>query len=282
MKHSPAEGSQGPDAYPSLKERSVIVTGGGQGIGRHLALALAERGANVVVTAARDASSLDETVSLAEGLAGRIAPLQADVRMLDDCDKTVAFALSEFGGLQALVNNAARGIAYVRETTGGDPVPFWETDRGRWAETMTTNVIGTFQMSAVAGTHMVEQGFGRIINVSTSDRSMVREMNTPYGPSKAALEAMSAAWAKEGAEKGVTVNVLLPGGATDTRMVTGVSQRVPLPPDIMNPAILWLCADDSSGHTGGRYKADDWDPKAEPEAAAAGARQPAHDLPVIM
>jgi NAD(P)-dependent dehydrogenase (short-subunit alcohol dehydrogenase family) len=280
--NSPTGGPQGADAYPSLAGRSVIVTGGGQGIGRCMALALAERGAHVVVTAARDASSLTDTCALATGLAGRIAPLQADIRNPDDCDRTVTFALSEFGAVHALVNNAARGISYVRESTGGEAVPFWETDRARWAETMTTNVIGTFQMSAAAGPHMVGQGFGRIINVSTSDRSMIREMNSPYGPSKAALEAMSAAWAKEAAGHGVTVNVLLPGGATETRMVTGVSKRVPLPPEIMNPAILWLCADQSSGYTGGRYVGSDWNVDADPDAAAAGARQPAHDLPVIM
>ena len=282
MRHSPASGPQGPGAYSSLVGRSVVVTGGGQGIGRCLALALAERGANVVVTAARDASSLDETVALSKDLKGNIAPLQADICDQDDCARTVAFALSEFGDLHCLVNNAARGISYVRETTGGNAVPFWETDADRWAETMTTNVIGTFYMSNAAGPHMVENGFGRIVNVSTSDRSMIREMNSPYGPSKAALEAMSVAWSREGADHGMTVNVLLPGGATETRMVTGVSQRVPLPPDIMNPAILWLCADESAGHTGGRYKADDWDKNAEPDAAAAGARQPKHDLPVIM
>lgn len=280
--HSPATGPQGLEAYPSLAGRSVIVTGGGQGIGRCMALALAERGANVVVTAARDASSLDETVALSQELAGKVAPLQADIRNPEDCARTVDFTRAEFGAVHALVNNAARGISYVRETTGGGAVPFWETDGARWAETMTTNVIGTFQMSAAAGTHMVEQGFGRIVNVSTSDRSMIREMNSPYGPSKAALEAMSAAWAKEAADYGVTVNVLLPGGATDTRMVTGVSQRVPLPADIMNAPILWLCADESTGHTGGRYKADDWDEAAAPDVAAAGARQPQHDLPVIM
>lgn len=279
---TPTDGPQGPDAYPSLAGRSVIVTGGGQGIGRCMALALAERGACVVVTAARDASSLDETCALASDLEGLIAPLQADIRNPEDCDRTVDFAAAEFGAVHALVNNAARGISYVRETTGGNAVPFWETDRARWAETMTANVIGTFQMSAAAGPHMIGQGFGRIVNVSTSDRSMIREMNSPYGPSKAALEAMSAAWAKEAADHGVTVNVLLPGGATETRMVTGVSKRVPLPPDVMNPAILWLCADESSGHTGGRYIGSDWDTEATPDAAAAGARQPAHDLPVIM
>ena len=280
--YSPADGPQGPGAYPSLVGRSVIVTGGGQGIGRCMALALAERGANVVITVARDAASLEETCSLAAGLAGRIAPLQADIRDSGDCARTVAFAQAQFGDIHVLVNNAARGIAYVRETTGGNALPFWEIDRVRWAETMTTNVIGTFQMSAAAAPHMIGRGGGRIVNVSTSDRSMIREMNTPYGPSKAALEAMSAAWAKEAADHGVTVNVLLPGGATDTRMVTGVSERVPLPPDVMNPAILWLCADQSAGHTGGRYIASDWDVDAAPNDAASGARQPGHDLPTIM
>ncbi|MEE2720702.1 MAG: SDR family oxidoreductase [Pseudomonadota bacterium] len=282
MHHSPASGPQGPDAYHSLDGRSVIVTGGGQGIGRCLALALAERGANVVVTAARDGSSLDETVAHSKDLLGTVAPFQGDISSHDDCVRTVEFALSEFGDLQCLINNAARGISYVRETTGGQAVPFWETDADRWAETMTTNVIGTFYMSNAVGPHMIQSGFGRIVNVSTSDRSMIREMNSPYGASKAALEAMSVAWSKEAAHHGVTVNVLLPGGATQTRMVTGVSQRTPLPPEIMNPAILWLCADESSGYTGGRYKADDWDTEADPDTAALGARQPKQELPSIM
>lgn len=280
--HSPKEGPQGAEAYPSLIGRSVIVTGGGQGIGRCMALALAERGAHVVATAARDAGSLVETASMAEGLSGKIVTIQADIRDPQDCARTVEFALSEFGTVHALVNNAARGIAYVREPAAGAALPFWQIDGARWAEAITTNVIGTFQMSAAAGPHMVSQGFGRIVNVSTSDRSMIREFNSPYGPSKAALEAMSVAWAKEAAEHGVTVNVLLPGGATQTRMITGVTKREPLQPDVMNPAILWLCADQSNGFTGGRYIARTWNVDAGPAAAAEGARQPAHDMPVIM
>lgn len=280
--HTPGSGPQGPDAYPSLSGRSVIVTGGGQGIGRCMALALAERGAHVVATAARDAGSLVETASMAENLPGTVVTVQADIRFPDDCARTVDTALSEFGAVHGLINNAARGIAWVRETRDGAAVPFWETDQDRWAEAMTTNVIGTFQMSAAAGPHMVAQGFGRIVNVSTSDRSMIREFNSPYGPSKAALEAMSAAWAKEAASHGVTVNVLLPGGATQTRMITGVTNRPPLQPDVMNAAALWLCADNSTGHTGGRYIASNWDSTLPPADAAAGARQSAHDLPVIM
>ena len=247
-----------------------------------MALALAERGANVLITAARDAASLDETTAAAEGLVGNMASLQADIRDPDACARTVDLALARFGALHALVNNAARGIHYVREATGGEAVEFWKTDRSRWTEAIETNVIGTFRMSAAAAPHMIAQRFGRIVNVSTSDRSMVRPMNTPYGPSKAALEAMSVAWARELSEHGVTVNVLLPGGATKTRMATGVTGKRLHPPDIMNPAILWLCSDDSSGHTGGRYIAEDWDAEAAPEAAAAGARGTRHALPVIM
>ncbi|MFT5488059.1 MAG: NAD(P)-dependent dehydrogenase (short-subunit alcohol dehydrogenase family) [Paracoccaceae bacterium] len=280
--HSPKDGPQGPAAYPSLKGRSVIVTGGGQGIGRCMALALAERGACVVATAARGTDSLIETAAMAKDLAGTVVTLQADIRSPEDCARTVDTALSEFGTLHALVNNAARGIAYVRAPADGAALPFWEIDGARWAETMTTNVIGTFQMSAAAGPHMISQGFGRIVNVSTSDRSMIREHNSPYGPSKAALEAMSVAWSKEAADHGVTVNVLLPGGATQTRMITGVTKREPLPPSVMNPAILWLCADQSNGHTGGRYIASVWDSAADPTAAADGARQPSHEMPVIM
>ena len=78
-------------------------------------MALAERGANVLITAARDVSSLNETVALSAGLDGKVISLQADIRDLNACERTVAFALSEFGGIAALVNNAARGIAYVRE-----------------------------------------------------------------------------------------------------------------------------------------------------------------------
>lgn len=280
--HTPETGPQGPDAYPSLEDRAVIVTGGGQGIGRCMALALAERGALVLVTAARDADTLRETASMAGNLPGKIETLQADIRFPEDCARTVDYALSEFGAVHGLINNAARGIAWVRETRDGAEVPFWETDQARWAEAMTTNVIGTFQMSAAAGAHMIAQGFGRIVNVSTSDRSMIREHNSPYGPSKAALEAMSSAWAKEAAGHGVTVNVLLPGGATQTRMITGVTKREPLQPDVMNAAVLWLCADDSTGYTGGRYIGCDWDSTLLPDDAAAGARQPAHDMPVIM
>ncbi len=282
LSHGPVTGPQGPHAYPSLTGRSVIVTGGGQGIGRCLVLALLERGANVTTIVARERETLAATLAEAEALPGEVLGLVADIRSPDDCQRVVQSTLDRFGAVHGLVNNAARGIDYVRQTTGGAPVPFWETDGSRWAEAIATNVTGTFQMSAAAAPHMVAQRFGRIVNVSTSDRSMVRAMNTPYGPSKAALESMSVAWSRELLSHDVTVNVLLPGGATRTRMATGVTGKPLYPPDIMNPAILWLCSDDSSGRTGGRYIATEWNPDIDPDEAAAGARQVSRDLPVIM
>ena len=284
---SPSDGPQGPDAYPSLAGRVVIMTGGGQGLGRVMALGLAERGAHVVVTAARDVESLAQTEDAARGLPGRVAGLQADVREPADCERTVRFALDTFGGLHSLVNNAARGVDYVRETAGGDVLEFWKTDAARWREVIEINVIGLFEMTRAAAPVLVDQKAGRIVNLSTSDRSLVRPRGTPYGPSKAALEAATVAWAKELEPHGVTANVLLPGGAAATRMAfNSNTQRLPgqklLPTEVMVPPILWLCADQSDGHTGGRYIAADWDPEQPPDAAAHTARQPSHDLPVIM
>lgn len=284
---SPTDGPQGPSAYPSLAGRVVIMTGGGQGLGRVMALGLAERGASVVVTAARDVGSLAETEKAARGLAGKVAGLQADVREPADCARTVSFTLDTFGGFHTLVNNAARGVDYVRETAGGEVLEFWKVDAARWREVIEVNVIGLFEMTRAVATIMVDRNAGHIVNISTSDRSLVRPRGTPYGPSKVALEAATVAWAKELEPHGVTANVLLPGGAAATRMAfNSNTKRMPgqklHPPKIMVPPILWLCADQSDAHTGGRYIASAWDPNLAPDEAAAGARQPAHDLPAIM
>ena len=79
--------------------------------------------------------------------------------------------------------------------------------------------MGAFLMTRAAVPRMVEQGWGRVVNVTTSFFTMLNEGFAPYGPAKAALEAASAIWAKEFRDTGVSVNVLIPGGPTDTRMV---------------------------------------------------------------
>ncbi len=275
--------------HPSLADRVVIVTGGGRGLGREMALALAEAGARVVVTGAREGAELAEVEAKGRAIAGagRVIAHRADVREWEDCTATVARTLEAFGALHALVNNAGRGLLLISPTYNSEPPSFHEAPVEGWREIVETNVIGPFLMARAAAPHMLEQGFGKIVNVSTSHRTMVRRGYSPYGPSKAALEACSVIWAQDLADTGVTVNVLLPGGASDTKFLPeGPGKRGAdgnlLSPALMRAPILWLCSDASNGRTGERYIARLWDPALAPEEAAEAARQPVHEVPVIM
>ena len=121
---------------------------------------------------------------------------------------------------------------------------------------------------------MRARGWGRVINNTTSFFTMLRVL--PYGASKAALESMSAIWATELADTGITVNVLVPGGPTDTPFVgadSGIPREKMLKPAVMGPPARWLASPDSDGVTGQRFVAANWDPaKGDAEAAKlAGA-----------
>src|SRR6266849_2846298 len=120
-----------------------------------------------------------------------------------------------------------------------------------------TNVTGPFLMSRAVAPGMIARGWGRIINISVSRETMQRRGFSPYGPSKAALESLTVIWAQDLAGTGVTVNALLPGGATDTGMVPAdiapQLRKQLLHPDIMIPPLLWLVSEEASGVTGGRF-----------------------------
>jgi len=262
--------------YPSLKGRSVIVTGGGRGLGKEMALALAECGANVMVTAANNPDEL-KAVQQETGANGRIEIMQADATSYADCEKVVAATLHAFGSVHCLVNNAGRGMRLVSETFTTQPCLFWETPPAQWQTIIDCNINGPFNMARAITPHLVEQGLGKIINVSTSLQTMTRTGYSPYGPSKAALEAASKVWAADLAGTGVTVNILLPGGATDTALLPDMVNKKGadgqlLSPSLMRAPILWLCADDSNQHTAERYIAKDWTIDTDSTAAANAAR----------
>src|SRR5262249_61070508 len=116
---------------------------------------------------------------------------------------------------------------------------------------------------------MKQGGFGRIVNNTTSYLTMLRVL--PYGAAKAALESMSAVWAKELDGTGVTVNVLVPGGPTDTPLIapeSGWPREKMLQPEIMGPPIRWLISDASNGVSGRRFTAARWDASLPPRDAA--------------
>jgi 3-oxoacyl-[acyl-carrier protein] reductase len=240
-----------------LRERVAIVTGGGRGIGRAIALGYAEAGAEVVITAARHQEEAEAVAAEARSLPGRIEAMQADVTVIGDVERVVERALSLGGRIDVLVNNAARGMRFVNERFMSDPRPFWEADPAAWRMVIETNVVGVFLTARAVVPHMLAAGRGSIVNVTINRQTMVRRGFSPYGPSKAALEAMTEVWAQELKGTGIAINLLLPGGATATGMVPDdVPQGVELlPPEIVVPAALHLAVTERSGQ---RIIATEW------------------------
>jgi NAD(P)-dependent dehydrogenase (short-subunit alcohol dehydrogenase family) len=275
--------------HASLRDRVVLITGAGRGIGREFAGVLARAGCRLMLTA-RSATELAQAAAELEAIAGpgRIVTATADVRDPEACEQAVARTVDAFGALHVLVNNAGIGMLRISATFNTEPVKFWEVDPAGFADIMTINAFGPFHMARAAVPRMLEQGFGRIINISTSQVTMVRPGYVPYGPSKAALEAMSRAMADQLAGTGVSVNVLLPGGATDTRFIPGegVGRRGAdgqlLPVSIMNAALLWLASDAANGVSGRSFVGKLWDATLPPDEAAAKAMRVRPELPAIL
>ena len=261
-----------------LSGKVAIVTGAGRGIGRSMALGLARAGANVMITAARHQKEIDLVVEEAakSSAAGRVRPALADVAKEEDCRRVVDETVCEFGSVHIVVNNAGRGMRFVSEKFFDTPTKFWETDPAVWRMIVDTNVNGPFLMARAVAPHMMKQRWGRIVNISINHETMRRPGFSPYGPSKAALESQTIIWAQDLAGTGVTVNALLPGGATDTGMVPqDIAPHLRsklLSPDIMVPPLLWLVSDASGGLTGARLVANLWDASLPPEQAAEKAR----------
>lgn len=262
---------------PSLKNRVILITGGSRGLGREMALALAQAGARVCITGAPGSAALPAT---AAQLGESCHAITADVADPAEAQRTVAQCEAALGPIDMLINNAGVGMRLISERFNTEPTRFWQADPEAWARIVSTNVNGPFLMARAAIPGMIARGFGKIVNISTSDQTMVRRGYAPYGPSKAFLEAASRVWAQDLAGTGVDVNVLLPGGAADTDLLPpspnkkGADGNL-LSPAVMRAPILWLASDASNGHSGGRYIARLWD-------GPDPARDPGIDKPRIM
>ena len=237
--------------------RTVIISGAGRGIGRALAEALLQDGFNVVGTASRTPDELAELQSSRHGDA--LLTVQADVGSDEDCERVVAMARERFGDVDALINNAGRGMIELSPDFNVTPTRFWETSSDTWRELVRVNLLGVFAMARAAVPALIESG-GSLLNVSTSPVTMLRRGYTPYGATKAAVESLSAAWAEELAPLGVRVNVILPGGATDTAFLgprdSGADRRGAdgqcLPPTILNEPVRFLLSEAANELTGRR------------------------------
>jgi NAD(P)-dependent dehydrogenase (short-subunit alcohol dehydrogenase family) len=252
--------------------RVAIVTGAGRGIGRAMTLGLIEAGHRVLASDIDDAELEALTYDVRErGGADRFATLTGDVARDETAEKLVSAAMARFGGLDILINNAGVGPNTVRAGAKptGDFRTVTPTDFRRILE---VNVVAAFLMTREAVKPMLAQGWGRVINVTTSLDSMWRKGMLPYGGSKAANEAHCCIMAEELVETGVTVNILVPGGPVNTRLVgdsfTAAEKLKLIQPDIMVPPLLWLVSDATNDITGKRFIAAYWD-NSLPTAQAA-------------
>jgi len=250
-----------------LEGKVAIVTGGGRGIGRAIAEAYLAEGANVVPTAAREK---DEVEAVAARAADRCLPLLADVTRPEDCERVASETVERFGGVDVLVNNAGRGMKYVSEAFLTEPARFWEADPEVWRMVIETNVNGPFYMSRAVVPRMMGRGGGSIVNVSVNYGTMKRRGFSPYGPSKAALESESIIWAQDLEGTGVRLNVLLPGGATETGMIPSdvpedACSQLLRPYIVAGPAV-YLASDRSKHLNGRRLVATEWCQKTPTDA----------------
>ncbi len=246
-----------------LEGKVAIVTGAGSpiGMGRAIALGLVRAGARVALTDINQ-EWLDETINevLEAGGDDSAIAIVSDVTDAQSCQDAVDATVARLGGLHILVNNA--GINARFGGVGNSPANFWENSPEAWSRVVAVNLSGNFYMARAAVVHMLEQGWGRIVGVTTSMDTMWRKGGAPYGPSKAGHEALVAIMAQELEGAGVTANVLVPGGSTYTNMTYSgdPNQRDQMiDPEVMQGPVVWLASDDSAEFTGRRIIAYYWD-----------------------
>ncbi len=263
-----------------LNGKTIIVTGAGSpiGMGRHMSIALASAGANVVMMDI-DGTTLEASANDAREASSdeQILTVVADVTSYADAQRTVQSALDHFGGLHVLVNNAGTNQRNVG-MSNTLMEPWWEVSPEAWARVVAVNFSGPFHMAHAAVGHLLEQGWGRIIGVTTSLDTMIRINMSPYGPSKAGHEALVATMATELEGTGVTANVLVPGGPVNTNLLPPDSpfDRAKLiQPDIMRVPVVWLASDAADGVNGRRFIAYDWDESLPVEERLEKAGAPA-------
>jgi gluconate 5-dehydrogenase len=224
---------------------NVLVTGGTSGLGHAMASALAASGATVALTG----RSGERARAVAAELPGAVG-IELDVRDESSVARAVDHAWSRLGGVDMLVNNAGIGMRTVNPRFMTEPQGFWEVPVDRFRAVVQTNLTGYFLVAREVTPRMLAEGGGRIVNISVSHSTMCREGFVPYGPSRAGSEALSRVMAADLDGMGVTVNLLLPGGATMTGMLpedTMSEGRHFLEATVMGPPIVWLASDEASG-----------------------------------
>lgn len=236
----------------SLDGKNCIVTGASRGLGKTMAIALGQAGANVAAIA-RSEKAIEETADVIKSFGQRAIAVRCNLRDSQSIDAMVDRVLSEFGKIDVLVNNAG----------GGDFKPLVEMSDDQWHRIIDLNLSATFRVCRAVGPHMIRRRRGKVINMS-SMYGLIGEKNvTGYCASKGAVIQFTRALALEWAEHNISVNVLAPGYMYTERTSivfdnpeTGARliERVPMgrvgQPDDLGPLIVYLASDASDFMTG--------------------------------
>ncbi len=184
----------------SLENKVAVIVGGTSGIGRAMSLGLAEAGATVVPTSRR-IEQVDETAREVEARGARTLRLASDVTDRPSMEKLLAESVAAFGQVHIMINCAGR----IKR------VPTLELSEEDWSGIIETNLTGSLRACQVFGKHMVERGFGRIVNIVSLTSFVALHEVTAYGASKAGVQALTRQLAVEWGARGVTVNAIAPG-----------------------------------------------------------------------
>lgn len=242
-----------PDPLFDFTGRIALITGGSRGLGREMALALAERGADVII-ASRKLDACEAVAGEVRALGRRAEAFAAHLGRWDECDRLAEQAWDAFGRLDILINNAGMGPA----------CPSPDVTEKLFDAVLSLNFKGPFRLASVIGHRMTQGAGGAIVNVSSTASLHAMPGVVPYAGAKAAVNAMTVSLAREFAPK-VRVNALIPGPfltdiaqawSEEAREQQPVALGRPGKPNEIVTAALTLCSPASSYTTGALLQVD--------------------------
>ena len=236
----------------SLEGKVALVTGSGRGLGKAMAIALAQAGANLVVIS-RTGAEIEETARHIEKMGRKVLAFRADVTIPDEVDEVVKQTMDLFGRIDILVNNV--GVTLVR--------PLQEMTVEEWRNTLDTNLTSLFLFCRAVGPHMIARGRGKIINISSIDGAGGQAERVAYCASKGGVIQFTKALAVEWVRYNIQVNAIGPGAFYTKPMAAvlddeelGPLRRKKIPqgregrPDELGPLVVYLASSASDFMTG--------------------------------